>query len=162
MRQTAFCRKDALAVMPTVKRKEEEESTSKLGIVLEVIGAIVAILGVLGMLIIVIYRRLQRKGHDEFRRHVPQPMRMASIGLPPYHNSMMFCVNYGKNVDEQLYKGRLRDGSVVLVKCLKLKQKHSPPQALQHHMEVISKLRHWHLVSVLGHCIVPPNWNLHR
>ena len=55
---------------------------------------------------------------------------------------------------DQLYKGRLRDGSVVLVKCLKLKQKHSP-QALQHHMEVISKLRHRHLVSVLGHCIVP-------
>lgn len=53
----------------------------------------------------------------------------------------------------QVYKGRLRDGSVVLVKCLKLKQKHSP-QALQQKMEVISKLRHRHLVSVLGHCIV--------
>lgn len=57
-----------------------------------------------------------------------------------------------KNV-EQLYKGWLRDGSVVLVKCLKLKQKHSA-QTLQQHMEVISKLRHRHLVSVLGHCIV--------
>lgn len=53
----------------------------------------------------------------------------------------------------QLYKGWLRDGSVVLVKCMKLKQKHSA-QALHHHMEVISKLRHRHLVSVLGHCIV--------
>lgn len=42
---------------------------------------------------------------------------------------------------------------MVLVKCLKLKQKHSP-QILQQHMEMISKLRHRHLVSVLGHCVV--------
>lgn len=41
----------------------------------------------------------------------------------------------------------------MLIKCLKLKQKHST-QNLQQHMEVISKLRHRHLVSVLGHCIV--------
>ncbi|CAL5349201.1 unnamed protein product [Camellia sinensis] len=52
-----------------------------------------------------------------------------------------------------LYRGWLRDGLICLVKCLKLKQKHSQ-QSLQQHVEVISKLRHRHLVSVLGHCIV--------
>lgn len=120
--------------------------------------------------------------------HVPQSMRMTSLGLPPY-NVFTFeemedatnnfdpsnlvgegsqgqvkklvlayicvkVVNVTHNVNLlQLYKGWLRDGSVVLVKCLKLKQKHSP-QALHQHMEVISKLRHRHLVSVLGHCII--------
>jgi len=53
----------------------------------------------------------------------------------------------------QLYKGRVRDGSVVLVKSLKLKQKHLS-QSLMQHMDVLSKLRHRHLVSILGHCIV--------
>ena len=41
----------------------------------------------------------------------------------------------------------------MVVKCLKLKQKHLS-QNLMQHMEVLSKLRHRHLVSVLGHCIV--------
>ncbi|XP_047963912.1 probable LRR receptor-like serine/threonine-protein kinase At1g14390 isoform X2 [Salvia hispanica] len=85
-------------------------------------------------------------------RHVPQPMRMASIGRPLYHKFTLEDMEEAANnfdpsnlVGEgQLYKGRLRDGSVVLVKCL-LKRKHSP-QALQHHMEVMSKLKHWHLV----------------
>lgn len=54
---------------------------------------------------------------------------------------------------QQIYKGRLRDGSVVLVKCLKIKQRNLP-QNLNQQMEIISKLRHRHLVSVLGHCIV--------
>ncbi|KAI8002839.1 putative LRR receptor-like serine/threonine-protein kinase [Camellia lanceoleosa] len=89
---------------------------------------------------------------------------MLSMGLPPYHvftlEEMEDATN---NFDPsnlaregsqgQLYRGWLRDSSICLVKCLKLKQKHSQ-QSLQQHMEVISKLRHRHLVSVLGHCIV--------
>ncbi|KAL7207773.1 hypothetical protein ACSBR1_029675 [Camellia fascicularis] len=91
-------------------------------------------------------------------------MTMLSMGLPPYHvftlEEMEDATN---NFDPsnlaregsqgQLYRGWLRDSSICLVKCLKLKQKHSQ-QNLQQHMEVISKLRHRHLVSVLGHCIV--------
>lgn len=42
---------------------------------------------------------------------------------------------------------------MVLIKCVKLKQKNLP-QSLVQHMELLSKLRHLHLVSVLGHCIV--------
>lgn len=53
----------------------------------------------------------------------------------------------------QVYKGWLQDGSTVLIKCLKVKQKHSP-QALKPHTEMISQLRHRHLVSVLGQCTV--------
>lgn len=53
----------------------------------------------------------------------------------------------------QLYKGSLDDGSVVIVACLKLKQRHLP-QNLMKQMEFLSKLRHRNLVSVLGHCIL--------
>ncbi|PWA49114.1 leucine-rich repeat protein kinase family protein [Artemisia annua] len=94
----------------------------------------------------------------------PQTMRTAALGLPPYTvftleeieeaTDNFDSVNLvGEGSQAQLYKGWLRDGTIVLIKCLKLKQKHSP-QTLQQHMEVISKLRHRHLVSVLGHCIV--------
>jgi hypothetical protein len=90
--------------------------------------------------------------------------RMATFGLPAYHNFTLEEMEEATNnfdpsnlVQEgsqgQLYKGWLRDGSTVLVKCLKVKQKHSV-QTLQQNVEVISKLRHRHLVSVLGHCIV--------
>ncbi|KAE8681303.1 putative LRR receptor-like serine/threonine-protein kinase [Hibiscus syriacus] len=97
-------------------------------------------------------------------RRVPQTMRSAAIRLPRYR---VFCLEeikdatnnfdpsnfMGEGSQGQLYKGWIVDGSVVVVKCLKLKQKHAP-QNLMQHMEVLSKLRHRHLVSVLGHCIV--------
>ncbi|XP_071736485.1 probable LRR receptor-like serine/threonine-protein kinase At1g14390 isoform X2 [Rutidosis leptorrhynchoides] len=94
----------------------------------------------------------------------PQTMRTAALGLPPYTiftleeieeatNNFDSMNLVGEGSQAQLYKGWLRDGTTVLIKCLKLKQKHSA-QTLQQHMEVISKLRHRHLVSVLGHCIV--------
>ncbi|CAL5418235.1 unnamed protein product [Camellia sinensis] len=97
-------------------------------------------------------------------RHVPQTMTMLSMGLPPYHvftlEEMEDATNNfdpsnlaGEGSQGQLYRGWLRDSSICLLKCLKLKQKHSQ-QSLQQHMEVISKLRHRHLVSVLGHYIV--------
>ncbi|KAL6521252.1 hypothetical protein OROGR_017821 [Orobanche gracilis] len=46
-----------------------------------------------------------------------------------------------------MYKGQLSDGSFVAIRRLQLKRKYSMP-----HIEMISKLRHHHLVSALGHC----------
>lgn len=51
----------------------------------------------------------------------------------------------------QIYRGRLRDGSYVAIRCLKLKRSNSI-QNFMHQIEIISKLRHQHLVSALGHC----------
>ena len=51
----------------------------------------------------------------------------------------------------QIYRGRLKDGSFVAIRCLKMKKSCST-QNLMHHIELIAKLRHRNLVSVLGHC----------
>ncbi|KAL3511159.1 hypothetical protein ACH5RR_030560 [Cinchona calisaya] len=179
-RPYSFCQKEALAVQPPVK-KQKNQQTVKLALVLGIIGAVVAIIVALGLLILVMYRRLERNRAKEYKsesfvfdknaahtspvvdgRHVP--MRMVSLGLPPYHVFTLEEIEDATNnfdpanlvvevSQAQLYRGRMRDGLVILVKCLKLKQKHSP-QSLQQHMEVLSRLRHRHLVSVLGHCIV--------
>ncbi|KVH97751.1 Concanavalin A-like lectin/glucanase, subgroup [Cynara cardunculus var. scolymus] len=172
-----FCQKEAIAVLPTKRNGEhkKEETTLKLGLVLGIIGGIVGIAGLIGLLILGVYRRRQAKRTKQFKsdsfafdnnavRRRPQTMRTAALGLPPYTiftleeiedatNNFDSSNLVGEGSQAQLYKGWLRDGSMVLIKCLKLKQKHST-QTVQQHMEVISKLRHRHLVSVLGHCIV--------
>ena len=51
----------------------------------------------------------------------------------------------------QVYKGLLTDGTLVAIRCLKMRKRHSI-QTYTHHLELISKLRHSHLVSALGHC----------
>lgn len=51
----------------------------------------------------------------------------------------------------QTYKGKLSDGSLIAMRSLKMRKRHST-QTYMHHIELISKLRHCHLVSSLGHC----------
>lgn len=97
-------------------------------------------------------------------RYVPQRMKSGTVGLPAYHvfnlEEMEDATNnfepsnlIGDEFHEQLYKGWLRDGSVVVVKCVKLKQRHSA-QSLTQIIETVSKLRHRNLVSIIGHCTV--------
>ncbi|KAK6242789.1 hypothetical protein SCA6_008178 [Theobroma cacao] len=178
----SFCNKEALAVKPPVRRKEQE-SGIKIGLLLGIIGGVLGIAGAIALLILVIVRRSERTADANYEksladkmsvrsspkpaidsRRVPQTMRSAAIGLPRYRvfsleeiedatNNFDPSNFMGEGSQGQLYKGWLVDGSVVVVKCLKLKQKHLP-QNLMQHMEVLSKLRHRHLVSVLGHCIV--------
>ncbi|XP_073050149.1 LOW QUALITY PROTEIN: probable LRR receptor-like serine/threonine-protein kinase At1g14390 [Primulina eburnea] len=181
-RPTSFCQKDDALVVHPSARTQKEQRVMKLGTVVGIIGGIVAILGVLGFIFLAIMKRAQRKRGCECKyddvviqktygpgssiaRNIPQTGQMASPGLPPYHVFTIeeikdatnnFDTNnlVGEGSQGQIYKGKLRNGSSILVKCIKLKQKYSP-QALQHHMEVVSKLRHRHLVSVLGHGIAP-------
>ncbi|CAL5338434.1 hypothetical protein CsSME_00021967 [Camellia sinensis var. sinensis] len=179
----SFCQKEALAVIPPNKNREGR-SKGKLGLILGIVGGVVGAVFAIGLLILIIFRREKKKKKDDSfecdsfvwekssvrsepaidGRQVPRTMTMLSMGLPPYHvftleemedaTNNFDPSNLAKEGSQgQLYRGWLRDGSICLVKCLKLKQKQSQ-QSLQQHMEVISKLRHRHLVSVLGHCIV--------
>jgi serine/threonine protein kinase len=51
----------------------------------------------------------------------------------------------------QMYRGQLKNGSFVVIRCIKMKKRYST-QTFMQHMELISKLRHRHLVSAIGHC----------
>ncbi|XP_020232054.1 probable LRR receptor-like serine/threonine-protein kinase At1g14390 [Cajanus cajan] len=181
----SYCKKEgALAVKPPGKKlKKESDSGTKVGLVLGIIGGIVVIGGLLVVLIVFIFRKskAERLDHkmDKFvaskysarasprpnngTRHIPQAMKQATLGLPPYRNFTSEEIEDATNnfdpsnlIEEgsqgQLYKGWLRDGSVVLVKCVKIKQKGLPHSIMQH-IEVLPNLRHRHMVSVLGHCI---------
>lgn len=95
-------------------------------------------------------------------RYITQTMKLGELGLPAYRTfSLEELEQATKNFDTsafmgegshgQMYRGRLKDGSIVAVKCLKMKRSHST-QNFMHHIELILKLRHRHLVSALGHC----------
>ncbi|KAK7386954.1 hypothetical protein VNO78_27355 [Psophocarpus tetragonolobus] len=177
-------REGALAVKPPAKKlKKESDSGTKLGLMLGIIGGAVVIAALLVLLIVFIFRksRAERSHHkmDKYvgnkystsvsprpngTRHIPQAMKQPALGLPPYRNFTSEEIDDATNnfdpsnlIEEgsqgQLYKGWLRDGSVVLVSCVKIKQKGLPHSIMQH-IEVLPNLRHRHMVSVLGHCII--------
>lgn len=48
-------------------------------------------------------------------------------------------------------RGQLKDGSLVGIKSVKMTKSYRT-QDFMHHIELISKFRHYNLVSVFGHC----------
>ncbi|KAK8455902.1 hypothetical protein SEVIR_4G240802v4 [Setaria viridis] len=98
------------------------------------------------------------------KRHASQAARVNTLEVPAYRvytlEELQEATNNFSSSNmiktsplAQHYNGQLQDGSRVLVRCLRLKPKYSP-QSLAPYMEIISKLRHRHLVSIIGHCIV--------
>ncbi|XP_050370371.1 probable inactive leucine-rich repeat receptor-like protein kinase At3g03770 [Argentina anserina] len=95
-------------------------------------------------------------------RYISQTMKLGALGLPSYRtfsldeleeatNNFDTSTFMGEGSHGQMYRGQLKDGSFVAIRCLKLKTTHST-QNFMHHIEHILKLRHRHLVSALGHC----------
>jgi len=103
------------------------------------------------------------------KRHASQAARVNTLEVPAYReytmeelqeltNNLASSNLIKNNPVAQHYNGQLQDGSRVLVRCLRLKPKYSP-QSLSQYMEIISKFRHRHLVSIIGHCIVSDQEN---
>ncbi|KAJ8465093.1 hypothetical protein OPV22_027645 [Ensete ventricosum] len=95
-------------------------------------------------------------------RYIYQTMKLGALGIPSYRsfsleeleaatNNFETSSLMGKGSHGQLYRGKLKDGSLVAIRCLKLKKSQNS-QSFNHHIELISKLRYHHLVSALGHC----------
>ena len=77
---SVFCNKEALAVKPPNKSKEESKSNINLGLVLVIIGCVVAIAVVLGLLVLFIVRRAERNRSDDniYNRSVAEKMSIRS------------------------------------------------------------------------------------
>ncbi|CAA0821446.1 Probable inactive leucine-rich repeat receptor-like protein kinase [Striga hermonthica] len=95
-------------------------------------------------------------------RYITRAMKLGALGLPAYRtfsveelkeatNNFNTSASIGDGSNRQMYKGRLRDGSHVAIRCINLKRNQNT-QYFMPHVEMISKLRHHHLVSALGHC----------
>ncbi|URD85483.1 STYKc [Musa troglodytarum] len=95
-------------------------------------------------------------------RYIYQTMKLGALGIPSYRsfsleeleaatNNFETSSLMGEGSHGQLYRGELKDGSLVAIRCLKLKKSQNS-QNFNHHIELISKLRYHHLVSALGHC----------
>ncbi|CAO2829054.1 unnamed protein product [Amaranthus hypochondriacus] len=91
-------------------------------------------------------------------------MRIPNLGLPPYQSFTLEELEEATNHFDQinliaegsqgqLFKGLLQSGTPILVRCIKVREKHSSKTSKQH-MDALSQLRHQNLVCVLGHCVV--------
>lgn len=94
-------------------------------------------------------------------RYISQTMKLGA-SLPNYRTFSLEELKEATNnfdasnllsedSNSQMYKGKLNDGSLVAIRSSKVRKKISQ-RTFTHHIELISKLRHNHLISALGHC----------
>ncbi|KAF3331153.1 putative inactive leucine-rich repeat receptor-like protein kinase [Carex littledalei] len=96
-------------------------------------------------------------------RYISQTAKLGALGIPSYRSFSLVDLEaatsnfeksnlLGEDSYGQMYRGRLSSGTLVTIRCIQVK-KGQPTLNFNHHIETISKLRHRHLVSALGHCI---------
>ncbi|KAH7675240.1 Non-specific serine/threonine protein kinase protein [Dioscorea alata] len=96
-------------------------------------------------------------------RYISVTKKLGALGVPAYRSFSLEELEAATNNfatsafmgegshGHELYKGSLKDGSLAVIRCLKLHRGHNS-QNYNRHIEIISKLRHRHLVCALGHC----------
>ncbi|CAA3001650.1 probable inactive leucine-rich repeat receptor kinase At3g03770 [Olea europaea subsp. europaea] len=177
----SFCKNEALAV-GIIPHHEKRKVISKIALALSVTGGIIVAIIVVGIVILVVRNFIaQRAGHEppsrfveenastsytskvlRDARYITRATKLGALGLPAYRtfsleeleeatNNFDTSTFIGEGTHDQMYRGQLKDGSFVTIICLKMKRYHG----IQHfmpHIEIMSKLRHHHLISSLGHC----------
>lgn len=177
----SFCKNAALAV-GILPRSHKQKQASKVILALGICGGVtVGIVLVAASYLVVknfLAKRAAQKSLPRFTednasagytskilkdaRYITQAMKIGALGLPSYRtfsleeleeatNNFHASTFMGEGSRGQVYRGQLRDGSYVAIRCPKLKRNHRT-QNFMPHIELISKLRHHHLVSALGHC----------
>ncbi|KAI3822656.1 hypothetical protein L1987_10251 [Smallanthus sonchifolius] len=176
----SFCSNEALAV-GIIPRHQKDGKGSKVALVLGITGGIIGGILLVGVAFL-IFRQVHGKKAVKppppipenasvssytskllsDARYVTRAMKLGTLGVPPHRafsleeleeatNGFDTSTFMGEGSHGQMYRGWLKDGSYVAIQCLKMKRNHST-QTFTRDMELISKLRHQHLVSVLGHC----------
>ncbi|XP_058007539.1 probable inactive leucine-rich repeat receptor-like protein kinase At3g03770 isoform X2 [Hevea brasiliensis] len=176
-----FCNNEALAVKPHDKEKHNRPHGKGVP-ASSTIGWTIGGIAIVGLVFLVIrrvpsFRHIVKKPKARLimanvstvntvklisdARHISQTMKLGA-SLPAYRafaleelkeatNNFDDSNLLGDGSHNKIYKGKLSDGNLVAVRSLTVKKKHSQ-QTITHHIELISKLRHNHLVSALGHC----------
>ncbi|KAF3442989.1 hypothetical protein FNV43_RR16907 [Rhamnella rubrinervis] len=176
-----FCRNEALAVGILPERKNQKQA-SKAVLSLGIVGGILGGFAFVGIVFLIYRRlnfkstfkktptrSITENASTSYSskflsdaRYVSQTVKLGSLGLPGYRtfsleelkeatNSFDTSSFMGEGSHGKLYRGQLKDGSLVVIRCLKMKKSHSTGNFM-YHLELISKLRHRHLVSALGYC----------
>ncbi|KAI5437570.1 probable LRR receptor-like serine/threonine-protein kinase At1g14390 [Lathyrus oleraceus] len=166
---SSYCKKSSvLNVKPRFERPNESKKQLGLGVLIGIIGGFVGAAVFLILLFLFILRKSNAKNvsvtaysrpNIYLRRNVPQLMRIASNGLPPYRLFRIKEIEdatdnfdssnlIGEGSKGQQYKGRLKDGSMVMV------NQKSLSKISDQNLKVLPYLRHRHLVSVVGHCSI--------
>ncbi|KAJ0982569.1 hypothetical protein J5N97_010824 [Dioscorea zingiberensis] len=178
---SSFCQNQALAV-GIVPHKQKKVSVVKAIRLVCVVGGVIIGSLLVAILILVAIRRVNASRakkrpprslieHASYNipsklladaRYISQTMKLGAFGVSSYRlfsleeleaatNNFETSAFMGEGSHGQMYRGSLHDGSMVAIRCLKLKKGQSC-QNFNRHIELISKLRHRHLVSALGHC----------
>ncbi|XP_068648601.1 probable LRR receptor-like serine/threonine-protein kinase At1g14390 [Aristolochia californica] len=176
------CHEEAIAAVapPITKKASKNKLVLVLVICGASIGCLI-VLGILGWIIFrkmvsqnadkaLVHKSVTQKAPMQVpsrmvadNRHMSQGVKLGAMGLPPYTvltleeleeatNNFDPSNLIGEESKGQMYRGWMRDGSVVMIRCVKLGLKFSH-QNLMQYMEFISKIRHRHVVSILGHHI---------
>ncbi|KAK3014751.1 hypothetical protein RJ639_009906, partial [Escallonia herrerae] len=176
----SFCRTEALAV-GIIPHRRKPKHASKVVTALSITGGIIAGT-VLVILMVLLTRKVFDKmvkapptrliaedastGYTSKLysdpRHIARAVKLGALDIPSYRtfsleeleaatNSFAMSSVMGEGSHGQVYRGQLKDGSLVAIRCLKMIKSHST-QSFMQYIELISKLRHPHFVSALGHC----------
>ncbi|KAM7274046.1 hypothetical protein ACFE04_028710 [Oxalis oulophora] len=176
-----FCHNEALAV-GILPHRTNEEKHSKAKVVAGVVGGTFGGILTVALIFFLVKRVNERKTIKQMptrsitenasigytskllsdARYISQTMKLGAVGIPAYRtfsleeleeatNNFNTSSFMGEGYQGQMYRGQLKDGSFVAIRCLKMKKRHST-QNFTHHIELIAKLRHRHLVGALGHC----------
>ncbi|XP_039070524.1 probable inactive leucine-rich repeat receptor-like protein kinase At3g03770 [Hibiscus syriacus] len=176
-----FCHNEALAVKVMPQKLEHEEGKAMGVVGSSLVTGIGGLTVIVGLSYWVFHRRKKgaaMKGAStrliieklstvntvkllSDARYISETMKMGA-NLPTYRafaleelreatDNFTHSTIIGEGSLSQIYRGKLADGTAIAVRCLKMRRKHSPPTLTQH-IETISKLRHKHLASCIGHC----------
>ncbi|CAH9069103.1 unnamed protein product [Cuscuta epithymum] len=180
-RPVSFCMNQAFAA-GIIPRRDSKRKGSKAILALIICGSILGGLVLLAMAVLIARRYFENKGKKKpatrfivenassvytsklfsDARYMTRAMNLGSPSVPSYRtfsleelevatNNFDTSSFIGESSNGQIYRGQLGDGSYVAIKCLKLRRSNSI-QSFMQRIELISKLRHQHLASALGHC----------
>ncbi|XP_057785935.1 probable inactive leucine-rich repeat receptor-like protein kinase At3g03770 [Salvia miltiorrhiza] len=165
-----------------LQEKAKPEEKKSVGVLIGVIGGIGAVVVLLAVGFLVFCRKycphgtseqhlLQKAVHDNSvtgeilssARYISDSAKLGVQGSPAHRpfsldelkastNNFDTCALMGQGSTGKIYKGRLENGTLVAIRCLVVSKKYTI-RNLKLRLDLLSKLRHPHLVCFLGHCI---------